>query len=222
MISTSEKTRRGGTAAPKAAGKLDWRKQLGALYAPSAREVGVVDVPALQFLMIDGSGDPNTSPEFRDAVEALYGVSYALKFMVKKRGGPDYGVMPLEGLWWADDMRDFVRRYEDKSGWRWTLMIAQPDAVTAELFDEARRSVVERKGLAAAARLRLTTFREGPAAQLLHLGPYATEGPTIERLHRAIAERGARLTGKHHEIYLSDPRRSAPEKLRTIVRQPFA
>lgn len=210
---------RGRTSAAK---KLDLRKQLGALYAPGWREPELVEVPKLRFLMIDGEGDPNTAPAYRAAIEALYSVSYTLKFLVKGRGGPDYGVMPLEGLWWADDMTSFGSAHRDKSSWKWTAMIAQPDAVTAELFEEARRSVRERKGLAAVDALRLETFDEGPAMQILYTGPYSGEGPTIESVHRAIAARGGRLTGKHHEIYLNVPGRTAPERLRTIIRQPFA
>ena len=202
--------------------KLDLRKSLGAPYSASARRVDEVDVPPIAFLMIDGEGDPNTAPAYREAVEALYSVSYTLKFMVKRRTGTDWGVMPLEGLWWADDMSRFTTHPADKSGWKWTMMIAQPDVVTPELLEEARRAVAEKKGLAAVGRIRLETFREGRAMQVLHVGPYADEAPTIARLHEAIAEAGHRLGGKHHEIYLGDPRRAAPAKLKTIVRQPFA
>ena len=211
-----------GKRTSRTATKLDLRKKLGTLYAPSAHEPSFVNVPPLRFIMIDREGDPNSAPMYREAIEALYSVSYTLKFAIKQRGGPDYTVMPLEGLWWADDMSRFRAAWADKSGWKWTAMIHQPDAVTPELFAEAKQTVIEKKGIAAAAKLRLETLDEGPAAQILFVGPYAEEGPTIEALHRAIAARGGRLTGKHHEIYLNAPGRTAPERLRTIIRQPFS
>lgn len=210
------------TATAKRTAKLDLRKRLGTLYAPDSSEPSFVEVPPIRFLMIDGEGDPNTAPAYRAAIQALYAVAYALKFLVRAHGGPEYTMMPLEGLWWADDMTRFANAHGDKSGWKWTMMIAQPEAVTPALFEKARRSVGEKKGLAAAAALRLETFREGPAAQILYTGAYSGEGPTIETLHRAIAARGGKVTGKHHEIYLNAPGRTPPERLRTIIRQPFA
>lgn len=209
------------TRAPHSATKRDLRKELGALYAPGSREPSFVDVPPLRFLMIDGEGDPNSAPSYRAAIEALYSISYTLKFAVKRSGGPDYKVMPLEGLWWADDMSRFRAGYGDKSGWKWTAMIHQPDVVTDELFEEARRTVLEKKAIPAVAALRLATLHEGSAAQILFIGPYAEEGPAIEAVHRAIAAKGGRLTGKHHEIYLNAPGRTAPARLRTIIRQPY-
>jgi hypothetical protein len=181
----------------------------------------VVEVPELAFLMIDGHGDPNTAPEYAEALEALYAVAYTAKFALKRApGGIDYAVMPLEGLWWTPDMATFTTA--DKSAWDWTMMIVQPDPVTAEVVEEARATVARTKGLEAIARVRLERFAEGRAAQVMHVGPFAAEGPTIERLHAFIAERGLGRAGKHHEIYLSDPRRTAPERLRTILRQPVA
>lgn len=204
--------------------KLDLKKQLGPLYRASARdarEPTVVDVPPLRFLMIDGTGDPNTSEAYRQAVEALYAVAYTLKFLARKdEPALDYVVMPLEGLWWSDDLRDF--RLGRKDRWRWTAMILQPEVVSAERVDRARAEAARKKDLPALAALRLETFHEGRAAQILHLGPYADEGPTIARLHAFIAARGGRLSGRHHEIYLGDPRRTAPERLKTLIRQPFA
>jgi hypothetical protein len=179
-----------------------------------------VRVPELAFAMIDGSGDPNTSAAYRDALEALYGLSYTLKFALKKELGLSYRVGPLEGLWWADDMAVFSTGR--KADYRWTMMIAQPDEVTAERFDRARDEVRRKKGPGVLDRTRLERFAEGLAAQILYLGPYRDEGPTIEGLHAFIRDAGHRLRGKHHEIYLGDPRRSAPEKLRTIIRQPIA
>jgi hypothetical protein len=180
----------------------------------------MVDVPDLLFLMIDGHGDPNTSSRYSEAVAALYAMAYALKFSLKRSSGLDYKVGPLEGLWWGQDMGVFITG--DKSAWDWTMMIRQPDVVTEDLLAEAINKVREKKGLAAAAIMRLDNLTEGRAAQVLHVGPYSTEGPTIARLHAFIEEQGLTLALKHHEIYLGDPRRAAPERLRTIIRQPVA
>lgn len=199
--------------------KIDFKKELKYLYGPSAREVVQVEVPELQFLMIDGEGDPNTSESYAQAVEALFSVSYTAKFMVKR--GPsavDYGVMPLEGLWWSDDMSAFESG--DRSLWKWTMMIMQPDLVPPELLERAIAEVDRKKGLPRLGDLRIERFREGTCAQLLHVGPFTEEGPTIARVHAFIEARSA-LAGKHHEIYLSDIRRADPAKWRTIIRQPM-
>jgi hypothetical protein len=183
----------------------------------------LVEVPALWFLSADGHGDPNTAPEYAEAVQSLFAVSYAAKFAVKKTGGADFKVSPLEGLWTAADLGAFLTG--DKADWDWTMMIRQPDSVSAELVDRLAEEVAIRKGLALARRLRFERFEEGPAAQVLHVGPYATEGPTIARLHAYLHEHGFAFDGhvhRHHEIYLGDPRRAAPEKLRTIIRQAYA
>ena len=180
----------------------------------------LVQVPALEFLCIDGHGDPNTSPRYADAVQALYSVSYAAKFALKKAEGITFKVSPLEGLWWADDMTTFLTG--DKSEWDWTMMIRQPDPVSADLIERLSADMFAKKSLAAVRDLRLVSFEEGTAAQVLHVGPYAAEGPTIERLHAYIGDQGFALDGRHHEIYLSDPRRTAPDKLRTIIRQPYS
>ena len=198
--------------------KLDLRKELKHLYNPSAKAFQLIDVPSMQFVMIDGEGDPNTAESFRLAMEALYTVSYTLKFGLKKNQGVDYPVMPLEGLWWADDMELFSQ--EKKAEWKWTLMIMHPDVVSKKLFKSAVEQVEAKKGLPALGGLRLERFREGKSAQILYLGPYADEGPTIVRMHAFIRESGYMPEGKHHEIYLGDPRRSAPEKLKTVIRQP--
>jgi len=200
--------------------KIDYKKQLKHLYKPSARKVEIVDVPRMNFLMIDGEGDPNTSQEFQDAVEALFGVSYTLKFMIKKGELEiDYGVMPLEGLWWADDMTQFS--IEKKGSWKWTLMIMQPEFVTINLFDEAVVQVDKKKNPIALPKIDFDSFSEGMAVQIMHLGPFSEEGPTIQKLHDFIRENGFKLSGRHHEIYLSDIRKAAPEKWKTIIRQPF-
>lgn len=199
---------------------LDLKRQYKDLYNPPADGVRIVTVPPLTFLMVDGHGDPNTEQEFADAVTALYAVAYAAKFMLKKGAAAlDYTVMPLEGLWWADDMDDFLTG--DKANWHWTLMIMQPDAVTPEVFAAARAQAMAKKHLPALADVRLEQFDEGSCAQVMHYGHYAAEGPTIARLHAFIAEHDYVRAGKHHEIYLSDPRRSAPERMKTVVRQPI-
>jgi len=199
--------------------KIDLRKELKSLYRPSAKEVVEVEVPPLQFLMIDGEGDPNTSQAYAHAVEALFTVSYAAKFMMKK--GPqniDYGVMPLEGLWWADDMSAFINN--DKSQWKWTMMIMQPSFVSNGVINTAISESMRKKAIPALSDLRLETFLEGHCAQILHIGPFSEEGPSIERLHDFIDARTGRA-GKHHEIYLSDIRRAAPSRWKTIIRHPM-
>lgn len=199
--------------------KIDLKKELKHLYQPSAKEVVQVDVPTMNFLMVDGKGDPNTSQEYCEAIEALFAVSYTVKFMVKK--GPlaiDYGVMPLEGLWWADDMSAFIT--QDKSNWKWTAMIVQPSFLTPEIIDRAIAEVRKKKNPTAISKLRLEAFSEGRCAQILHIGPFSEEGPAIEKVHQFIDSRGKR-TGKHHEIYLSDIRKADPAIWKTVVRQPM-
>ena len=199
--------------------KIDYKKELKSLFKPSTKSVEIVEVPQMNFLMIDGKGDPNTSPEYKDAVEALYGVAYALKFMVKKGDlAIDYGVLPLEGLWWVDDMSQFS--VEKKGDWKWTMMIMQPDVVTPRLFYEAFEQVKKKKDSEALQKIRFESFSEGKAAQIMHIGPFTEERPTIEKVHAFIEKQGCERRGKHHEIYLSDIRRAAPEKWRTIIRQP--
>jgi len=199
--------------------KIDLKKELKHLYQASAREVVQVEVPAMTYLMVDGAGDPNTERAYTEAVEALFSVSYTAKFTLKKSPrATDYAVMPLEGLWWADDMSKFS--VADKSNWKWTMMILQPDFVDRRTLDGAIDAVRDRKDLPALARLRIETFTEGRCAQTLHIGPFSAEGPTIERVHQFIAARSG-LTGKHHEIYLSDIRKAAPSKWKTIIRQPM-
>ena len=198
---------------------VDLKKQLKHLYQPSTREVVTVDVPEMNFLMVDGEGDPNTSQEYSDAVEVLFQVSYALKFMVKKGSlAIDYGVMPLEGLWWAEDMSAFTAG--DKSNWLWTMMIMQPEFVTGEMVAKAIQDVTKKKKPAAISKIRFEAYNEGQAAQIMHIGPFSEEGPTVERVHAYIDARGKRR-GKHHEIYLTDIRRADPAKWKTVIRQPF-
>lgn len=200
--------------------KLDFKKEWRHLYAPSAQEVVEVDVPPMHFLMIDGQGDPNTSPAYTEALEALFALSYTIKFAVKKSaGGVDYGVMPLEGLWWADDLSVFTTA--DRTQWQWTMMIMQPDFVSASLVHDVTQDVARKKNPAALPLVRFESFHEGRAAQILHRGPFSEEGPTIARVHAFIEAAGCQLTGKHHEIYLSDIRKAAPAQWKTIVRQPM-
>ena len=200
--------------------KVDFKKTLKELYnAP--QEPVLVDVPPLNYLMVDGTGDPNTSAEAKDAIEALYPVAYGLKFMIKKEQSIDYGVLPLEGLWWTDDMSQFS--VENKDIWKFTYMIMQPEYITAELVARALEEVKRKKKLTAIDKVRFEKLAEGMAAQIMHTGPYAGEGPTIAKLHGFITEKGYRFDGlvqKHHEIYLSDFRKTAPEKLKTVLRQP--
>ena len=200
--------------------KLDLKKDQKHLYAPSAKAVALVEVPTMNFLMADGAGDPNTSPDFQAAVEALYGLSYTLKFMVKKGQGIDYFVLPLEGLWWAEDMGAFAPETSDKNRWQWTLMIRQPEPVTPELFEQAREQVKKKKPLPFLPRVRWESYAEGLSAQILHVGPFSEETANIQKIHAFIEKQGYDFNGKHHEIYLSDPRRTAPEKLKTVIRQP--
>ncbi len=200
--------------------KVDLKKELKHLYQPSAKEVVQIDVPTMNYLMVDGEGDPNTSQAYSDAVEVLFMVSYSIKFMVKKGAlAIDYGVMPLEGLWWADDMSKFTT--SDKSNWKWTMMIAQPSFVTREIIERAIVDVKKKKNPTAISKLRLEAFSEGRCAQILYIGHFSEEGPTIQRLHRFIADCGCKPIGKHHEIYLSDIRKADPEKWKTIIRQPM-
>ena len=199
--------------------KVDMKKELKQLYQASAKDVLQVDVPALNYLMVDGEGDPNSSLQYSQAVEALFSVAYTAKFMIKKGlQALDYAVMPLEGLWWSDDMSSFVEN--DRAKWKWTMMIMQPFFVTNEVLSSAVNEVRKKKSLPAIDGLRTSVFTEGVCAQALHVGPFTEEAPTIERLHAFINARTG-LAGKHHEIYLTDIRRAEPKKWRTIIRQPM-
>ena len=199
--------------------KIDYKKEFKYLYNPSPKEVVIVDVPKMNFLMIDGKGDPNTAKEYKDAVETLYSVSYALKFMIKKgKAAIDYGVPPLEGLWWVDDMSKFSEKNKDE--WQWTAMIMQPEYVTENLVKEAVEEVKKKKNLPDLSEMKFESFHEGISAQIMHIGPFSAEGPTIAKVHTFIEEEGYKLRGKHHEIYLNDPRRVEPNKMKTVIRQP--
>lgn len=203
---------------------LDLRKQLKYLYSPSAKKVEVVDVPRFQFAMIDGEIEagfgPGTSPTFQQAMEALYGISYTLKFMAKlrKQDAVDYPVMALEGLWWVEGTQFDITQ---PGGWKYNLMLMQPDLVTVEMWGEGLEQLRKKRGEQPGfSRLRLESFQEGLSIQMMHIGPYSTEMETIARMDAFAEQSGYRLYGRHHEIYMGDPRRAAPEKLKTILRHP--
>ena len=201
---------------------MNYKRELKSLYGGRVDRPVTVDVPPMNFLKIDGHGDPNSSQEYADAIEALYPVAYTIKFMCKKDQVEDFGVMPLEGLWWTEDMRDFS--VDDKSDWLWTAMIMQPEVVTGEMFERAVEQVAGKKNPKLLSRVRFESYDEGRAAQVMYVGPYSNEGPAIERLHAFIDEQGGSLEGTdlhHHEIYLNDPRRTDPSKLKTVIRQPY-
>lgn len=200
--------------------KIDFKKKLKHLYQPSGKEVTQVEVPTMQYLMIDGDGDPNTSQAFSAAVEALFAVSYTVKFMIKRSSTAiDYGVMPLEGLWWVDDLSTFS--IKDKSNWKWTLMIMQPGFVTQEMIDSALAAAGKKKNSTGLPLVRFELLSEGKCAQILHVGPFTEEGPAVEKVHHFIDSRGEQRVGKHHEIYLSDTRKVDPAKWKTVIRQPM-
>lgn len=189
-------------------------------YRASSGEFRVVDVPPMQYLMIDGHGDPNTSVSFRESVEALFPLAYKLKFASKQELGRDYVVMPLEGLWWAGDMDSFTSA-RDKSRWDFTLLVMQPEWITPEMVRAAVDKVAAKAPPRRLNDVRLETLEEGSSVQTLHLGSYDDEAETLAKLHHeVIPAHGMTMTGKHHEIYFSDFRKVAPEKLRTILRQP--
>lgn len=201
--------------------KVDPKKTLDS-YQARAGEFRVIEVPKLQYLMIDGHGDPNSTKEYKDALETLYPVAYKLKFASKQELDKDFVVMPLEGLWWADDM-DVFTTAPDKSKWDWTMMIMQPDWITKGMFDAATQQVAAKNQPVSLAKLRFETLDEATSVQTLHIGSYDDEASVLEKMHHEfIPEHNLTMTGKHHEIYLSDPRKTAPEKLRTILRQPVA
>ncbi|WP_315116479.1 GyrI-like domain-containing protein [uncultured Clostridium sp.] len=202
-------------------GKIDFKKEFKELYNPSSKEIQIVNMPKLNYLMTDGTGNPNTSQEYKEAIEALFSVSYAIKFMIKKGAtAVDYGVLPLEGLWWIDNMEDFSTKNKDI--WNWTALIMQPEFVDEDLVHTALEEVTRKKNLPSVSKIRFKSIEEGLVAQVMYIGPYSEEAPTIERLHNYIDEMGYIKVGKHHEIYLNDARRTAPEKLKTILRQPIA
>jgi hypothetical protein len=214
--------------------KIDFKKEFKHLYQSTTKEFQVLEVPPMQFLMLDGRGDPNTAQEYQDAIEALYAVAYKIKFTSKKTLGKDYVVPPLEGLWGSPEMifsltgirdeREWIDTFQtsDRDSWHWTMMILQPEWITPEIFSQASEEVRKGKNPTSLDKLRLESYDEGLSVQILHIGPYANEGPILAKMHtKFLPENGYTEAGKHHEIYLSDPRKTAPEKLKTILRQPI-
>ncbi|HJX79665.1 GyrI-like domain-containing protein [Glutamicibacter sp.] len=199
--------------------KVDLKKSLLG-YRAKHEEFALLELPERRYLMIDGCGDPNTSPAYAQALQALYPVAYKLKFFSKRELGRDYVVMPLEGLWWAKDMTSFTE-HRNKSLWHWTMMIMVPDWVEQSMFESIKEDLGQKDPPIDLAKVRFEIFVEGLCVQTLHIGPYDDESQTLRRLHQEfIPAHALELTGKHHEIYLSDPRRVPAEKLRTILRQP--
>lgn len=201
--------------------KIDFKKSLDSYQAPRGA-FRIVEVPAMQYLMVDGHGDPNTSPDFSAALEALYPVAYKIKFASKRELGRDYVVPPLEALWWAEDMAAFAVS-RDKSSWEWTAMLMVPDWIDRGIYQLTVEQVGSKTPPARLEDVRLQSLSEGRCVQTLHVGSFDDEGPVLERMHEEfIPQQGLRIEGTHHEIYLSDFRKVAPEKLRTILRQPVA
>lgn len=200
--------------------KIDFKKEMKPLYAPTrSKGIHLIDVPVLRYLMVDGVGDPNSAIAYGQAVETLYAVAYGLKFASRIELERDYVVPPLEGLWWADDLDDFIARR--KHNWKWTMMIMVPEWIGPRMIDTAMAEVKRKKSPPALNALRVELLQEGRVAQVLHIGPYDEEGAILAHLHDDfLPAHGLRPTGKHHEIYLSDPRKSAPANLRTVLRQP--
>jgi hypothetical protein len=198
----------------------DWRKDLKELYFPPASKVVEVTVPNLKFLTIGGQGDPNNAPEFQKAVEALYTLSYTLKFSIKKQDpSKDFKVGPLEGLWWNTKGGDLVQ--EKKEDWAWKAMILQPSWIDAPMLNDARQIAMKKKQNPSLKSVVLEELEEGRSAQILYIGSWSGETENISKVKAFIEAKGGALNGKHHEIYMSDPRRVQPGKLKTVIRQPF-
>ncbi len=199
--------------------KVDFKRTLDS-YKAKAGEFRLVELPTLQYLMVDGQGDPNTSPAYQQALQTLYPVAYKLKFASKRELGRDYVVPPLEGLWWADDMAAFTSR-RNKHEWRWTMMLLVPEWLGADMVEAAREQAGAKNPPARLDDVRLQELTESLCVQTLHVGSFDDEGPVLERMHSEfLPANGLQLTGKHHEVYLSDFRKVVAQKLRTILRQP--
>ncbi|MCF7955306.1 MAG: GyrI-like domain-containing protein [Phycisphaerae bacterium] len=199
--------------------KIDFKKSLKEFYSAKAAPK-LVEVPPMKYIQVDGVGDPNTSPAFQDAMECLYGIAYTLKFDMKKNtpaGYFEFVVPPLEGLWWMDP-GPFDADAKDK--WQWTVLLMQADFITAEMIESTKKTLAAKKPDLNLSKVRFEVIQEGLSAQIMHTGPYAEEGPTVEKLYEFVHAQGYKLRDKHHEIYLSDPRRVAPDKLKTIIRHP--
>ncbi|NPV01501.1 MAG: hypothetical protein HPY53_08990 [Brevinematales bacterium] len=199
--------------------KRDFKKEMKEFYGQKPGNPSIVAVPPMNFIAIEGQGDPNGSKEYSDALNALYSTAYTVKFTIKKGREIDFGVMPLQGLWWADDMSSFTESRRDL--WKWRMMIFQPEFVTREIFDTAIAEVGRKKNPRSLPKLRFETYDEGLCAQILHVGPFTTEPATIRHLHEFINDKGYHRRGLHHEIYLTNIERTAPAKWKTIIRQPM-
>ncbi len=206
----------------KEAQKFDFKKEYKFLYRPSSKTPEIVQVPDFKYLMIDGRGYPGESQEFQDKIAVIYGLAYTIKFMFKldKAHPFDFVVPPFSGLWWAKDHQAFIDK-DRKNEWQWTIMILMPDQVTNGSFTEAKGKLKEKKNQPFLQEAYLQIYTEGKSAQIMHIGPYSDEGPNIKKLHDFFQQQGYTFNGKHHEIYLSDPRRCQPEKMKTIIRQPI-
>ena len=197
--------------------KVDLKRDEKQFYSAPTDRFVEVEVPPMSYLQIDGAGSPE-SDAYARAVAALYALSYPVKF-ASKHAGRDYVVCPLEGLWWSERMESFTERAKDE--WSWTMMIRQPDWISEDMVASVREKAIAKAP--AAADVRLAAYTEGLSVQILHLGSFEDETPTIARLHgEYLPAHGLVETGHHHEIYFSDPRTSAPEKLKTLIRQPVA
>lgn len=198
--------------------KIDFKKQLPEIYNPKNIEFATINIPKMKFLKIDGKGNPNDSDEYQKTVEWLYSISYGIKFECKKKLEIDYVVPPLEGIWWSENMDDFVTR--NKENWQWTMMLMLPDFISDDLCEFGLNKAKAKLGIPPS-NLRFEVFEEGLCLQALHIGSYDDETPKLHKLHHEIMPAAdLDFNGHHHEIYLSDPRKTAPEKLKTILRQP--
>ncbi len=201
--------------------KLDYKKEFPDLYKPSLKEPVIIKIPKMMFFMIDGTGDPNTSEDYKEIVQLLYNISYTLKMKVIKKETPskDYVVPPLEGLWYMPKMEEWSMDEKDK--WEWTMMIRIPDFIKDSQIKKALKILKETKNPSSFSKLRYEQYDEGTCVQIMYLGPYDEEPPTIKKIHQFAEKNGYNLNGHHHEIYLSDPRRVEPERLKTVLRQPI-
>jgi hypothetical protein len=197
---------------------IDYKKEFKAYFLPPAKPT-ILTVPSFAYLKIDGEGNPNTSKEFAEKTQLLYALSYSIRFAVKKAMSIAYTVMPLEGLWWADDMDSYLKA--DKDQWQWTLMIMQPSFITEEMVAEGKAEVIRKKKLTEVNQVRFEPYEAGTCVTMLHVGSYDEEHVNIQWMHDFAHEQGYELTGLHQEIYLGDPRKTAPEKLKTVLRQPI-
>lgn len=201
--------------------KIDLKKEWKMLYNPSAKAPAIVEVPAANYLMLDGSGNPNSAQRFKDAIQTLFPLAYAIKFAVRKQYEVDYAVMPLEGQYWGTPLGQTHFTDADKEKWSWTLMILQPEWVTAELVESVRQEVTKKKNPPLIGEIRFESFQEGTVTQVMHIGSFDSEAGSVERMHQLVYDQGYHLCGKHHEIYLNDFTKIAPEKLKTVLRHPI-